>query len=198
MAPLRSDREWIYWGERDPLYSVVTRAGREAGGLNPWTAEEFLETGRRYFAYVLLHWTRYGVGSRHCVEIGCGAGRITHQLLDQFANVTALDVSPAQIERAKLLLGERAGRTRFALVSETLIPIPDALLAMASSPAKCSSTWIRKEATADTSGRRTECSPAAERCASRFRCSACGRGRCADPGCTTRCCACSDGRDDVT
>jgi ubiquinone/menaquinone biosynthesis C-methylase UbiE len=126
MAPLRSDREWIYWGERDPLYGVVTRPGREAGGPNPWTAEEFLETGRRYFRDVLLHWTRYGAGKTHCVEIGCGAGRITYQLLDQFAEVTALDVSPAQIERAKTLLGDRAARTRFELVSEPQIPLQDA------------------------------------------------------------------------
>lgn len=126
MSQLRSNQEWIWWGEHDPLYGVVTRRGREVGGPNPWTPEEFLETGRRYFHDVVSHWRRYGVGSQHCVEIGCGAGRLTNQLVETFAAVTALDVSPAQIARARALLGDRTSRVTFELVTEPEIPLPDA------------------------------------------------------------------------
>ncbi len=127
MPPLPSNREWIYWGEHDPLYGVSTRRGKEIGGADPWTPEEFLETGRRYFADVALHWKRYGMGTRHCVEIGCGAGRITRQLADCYEAVTAIDVSPAQIELARGLLGAQAHRVTFALVKDPVIPVADAV-----------------------------------------------------------------------
>jgi ubiquinone/menaquinone biosynthesis C-methylase UbiE len=124
MPRLPSDREWIYWGEHDPLYAVVTRADRDLGGAKPWTPEEFLETGRRYFEAVALHWRRYGMGSRHCVEIGCGAGRITAQLARCFGAVTALDVSSAQLAHARTLIGDAWGRVNFQLVEAPEIPLP--------------------------------------------------------------------------
>lgn len=86
--------------------------------------EEFLETGRRYFADVRRQWEQYGVGILHCVEIGCGAGRITGQLAARFQRVTAVDVSLAQLETARRLLGSEASRVTFALVTSPIIPLP--------------------------------------------------------------------------
>ncbi len=126
MSPILSNKEWIYWGEHDPLFAVSTQPGKEHGGASPWTIADFLETGRRYFVDVAAHWNRYGVGSKHCVEIGCGAGRLTYQLAAKFAQVTALDVSSAQQERARLALGERAARVSLVRVEEPVIPIDDA------------------------------------------------------------------------
>src|SRR6476620_5701387 len=97
MGQLQSNREWLFWGRHDPLYAVATRPGKQAGGPAPWTADEFLETGRLYFADVYRHWRQYGVGSEHCAEIGCGSGRVTRQLVAHFRRVTAQDVSPDQL-----------------------------------------------------------------------------------------------------
>ncbi|HYN05837.1 MAG TPA: class I SAM-dependent methyltransferase [Vicinamibacterales bacterium] len=120
-----SNREWIFWGRHDPLFAVASVPGREAGGDAPWTPEEFFETGRQYFADVYRHWQQFGVGSAHCVEIGCGSGRITRQLVEHFRRVTAVDVSPDQLQNARRLLGEDGRTVDLKLVSEPVLPLPD-------------------------------------------------------------------------
>lgn len=126
MGELRTNREWQFWGEHDPFYAVMTRPGKHVGGPAPWREEELLEVGRLYFADVYRQWQQFGVGSEHCVEIGCGSGRITRQLVAHFRKVTALDVSPAQLETARRLLGADADRVALTLVSAPAIPLPDA------------------------------------------------------------------------
>lgn len=123
MDKLPSNREWIFWGQHDPLFAVFTRPGKEANGKTPWLPEEFFETGRQYFADVFRQWQQYGTASDHCVEIGCGSGRITKQLAAQFHRVTALDVSPAQLESAQRLLGSEASNVTFALVTAPVLPV---------------------------------------------------------------------------
>ncbi|MFO0809716.1 MAG: class I SAM-dependent methyltransferase [Gemmataceae bacterium] len=126
MAQLQSNREWLYWGQHDPMYAVATVPGKEVGGRAPWAPAEFLETGRRYFADVYRQWRQYGVGAEHCVEIGCGSGRITRPLAAHFGRVTALDVSPEQLANARRLLGADADRVTLALAVEPAIPLADA------------------------------------------------------------------------
>lgn len=126
MDELRSNREWIFWGQHDPLYAVAARPGKQIGGKSPWSTDDFLATGQRYFADVRRQWQQYGRGSEHCVEIGCGAGRITRQLASHFRRVTAVDVSPAQLESAGRLFGADAANVTFALVSAPMLPLPDA------------------------------------------------------------------------
>jgi SAM-dependent methyltransferase len=123
---LNTDREWIFWGEHDPLWAVSSVAGRQRGSARAWTAEEFLADGAAYFASVREQWTHYGMGSTHCLEIGAGSGRLTKQLLTTFRRVTAVDVSAAQLENARSLLGENATRVTFAVVSEPAFPVSDA------------------------------------------------------------------------
>ena len=119
---MRSDREWLYWGRTDPLWAVASLPGRERGAPRAWTAEEFLAMGASDFADVARHWGHYGMGERRCIEIGCGSGRMTKQLLGRFARVLALDVSPDQIAQARALLGADAERAEFALVASARVP----------------------------------------------------------------------------
>ena len=120
-----SNAEWQFWGSTDPLYAVATLAGRDRNGPNPWTLDELRASGARYFVGVHRQWKRYGIGSEHCVEIGCGAGRITAQLSRHFGRVTAVDVSPHQLEMARRLLGADLERVALALVDEPRLPVPD-------------------------------------------------------------------------
>ena len=120
-----SNREWIFWGRKDPLYAVAVFEGRQIGGAASWSSTEFLEFGRVYFQDVYQQWAQYGVGSQHCVEIGCGSGRITCQLSRHFQRVTAIDVAEGQIETAAALLRPHASNVEFKLVSQTAIPIAD-------------------------------------------------------------------------
>ena len=123
---LSTDREWIFWGEHDPLWAVSSVAGRERGSKRAWTAEEFLAEGAAYFGPVRRQWEQYGMGSAHCLEIGAGSGRLTKQLLATFQRVTAVDVSSAQLANAQKLLGEDAARATFAVVDRPAFPVPDA------------------------------------------------------------------------
>lgn len=122
---MRSNDEWIYWGKVDPLWAVCSIPGKRKGSAHPWTAEALLKNGAAYFEGVWRQWRSYGMGHEHCVEIGCGSGRITNQLLSAFNWVTALDVSPEQIENARRLIGEKAKRVNFVVVTAPHVPVPD-------------------------------------------------------------------------
>ena len=67
-------------GNAIPLFAVATWPGKERGGAAAWTDEEFYELGRSDWADFLKQWSHYGLNAGSCVEIGCGAGRITNQL----------------------------------------------------------------------------------------------------------------------
>jgi SAM-dependent methyltransferase len=122
---LRSNQEWRAWGKIDPLWSVASWPGKERGGPRPWTPEEFLALGASDFRDILGHWRQYGLTAGTCVEIGCGAGRMTTQLLTVFPRIEALDVSEDQMNVARGFLGTRADRVRFHLVDGPAIPLPD-------------------------------------------------------------------------
>jgi SAM-dependent methyltransferase len=119
---MRSNREWLYWGRHDPLWAVASLPGRERGAPRQWTADDFLAMGASDFADVARHWTHYGMGRQRCIEIGCGAGRMTKQLLGRFEHVLALDVSPDQVAQARTLLGADAARVEFTLVDSPAVP----------------------------------------------------------------------------
>ena len=114
---MRSNAEWQHWGRVDPLWAVDSRDGKQVGGTTPWTAAEFLASGQQYFASVLPQWRQYGIGHERCIEIGCGAGRLTNPLLDVFESVVGIDVSTEQIQLARRLLGEKAARVEHQLVT---------------------------------------------------------------------------------
>jgi SAM-dependent methyltransferase len=94
---METNTDWEAWGRADPLYGVATLPGREGS----WQANEFFRLGADDWQVFRPHWEQYGVERDCCVEIGCGAGRMTAQLADEFARVEAVDVSPAMLERAE-------------------------------------------------------------------------------------------------
>lgn len=117
--------EWKRWGASDPLFAVATIPGRERSGSQPWTPEEFYAHGKKEAAVFLAMWTQYlgAMPSGTLLEIGCGAGRLTHALADQFARVLALDVS----EQMQALARERCpAHVEFLLTDGPRIPAPDA------------------------------------------------------------------------
>ena len=123
---MRTNPEWKYWGRHDPLWAVASKEGREVGGPNPWTPEEFLALGASDFEDVLRHWTHYGVHPGRCVEIGSGAGRMTKPLAQVFDSVLALDISADQILRARELLGSGSRNVDFRVLEQPVIPTAEA------------------------------------------------------------------------
>lgn len=96
-----SNTEWRRWGRDDPFYGVAAWDGRERGGANPWTAEEFYALGRSDWTDFRTRWVKYGVDFGHVVEIGCGAGRLTRWMAADFAFVLGVDVSDGMIDVAR-------------------------------------------------------------------------------------------------
>jgi ubiquinone/menaquinone biosynthesis C-methylase UbiE len=94
----KSNREWIYWGDSDPFYGVLSVPGKNTRDADPWKEEEFYAQAIPEFAVNLRHWESYGLIPEACVEIGCGAGRMTRCLQTVFATVHACDVAPGMLE----------------------------------------------------------------------------------------------------
>ena len=122
---MRSNREWQAWGRMDPLWSVASWDGKQRNGPSPWTPGELLALGAADFRDVLRHWRHFGMTPGTCVEIGCGAGRMTTQLVTVFKAVAALDVSADQIDLARQLLGPKASAVQFYQVNEPAISLSD-------------------------------------------------------------------------
>jgi ubiquinone/menaquinone biosynthesis C-methylase UbiE len=120
---LKSNIEWEKWGEHDPLYSVATWQGKERGSPNAWTDAEFYELGRSDWADFLRHWQHYGLKAGICLEIGCGAGRITKQLGKYFQHVTGLDVSQDQLDYARGHIS--ASNVSLTISDGTRLPVAD-------------------------------------------------------------------------
>jgi SAM-dependent methyltransferase len=98
---MKSNIEWKMWGKSDPLYGVATWAGKDKAGESPWTDKEFYELGLSDWKDFSRRWQRYGRDDGTCVEIGCGAGRLTMHLANDFAKVFAIDVSEGMLEYAR-------------------------------------------------------------------------------------------------
>ncbi len=118
--PTASNKEWRKWGASDPLYGVASWAGKSKDGADPWTDEDFYRLGELDWTDFHRHWQRYGVDTTSCLEIGCGAGRITKFLAGTFERVHALDVSDSMIAYAR----ERVpSNVEFHLATGTDIPL---------------------------------------------------------------------------
>ena len=118
----QSNKEWQAWGERDPLYGVIPQPGRERDGATPWTDEEFYQTGRNDWEELLQRWRRYGVERESCVEIGCGAGRLTRHIAQDFAEVHGLDVAAGMIDYARQHV---PANVHLHVTNGTSLPVPD-------------------------------------------------------------------------
>lgn len=111
-------REWRLLAQDDPLFAVAAWRGKERGG---WTPEDFYAAGLEDWADFKRVWTQYAHLGGTCVEIGCGAGRITQGLAATFDHVVALDVSPDMLALARNQVPE----AEFVLVDSTTIPLAE-------------------------------------------------------------------------
>jgi ubiquinone/menaquinone biosynthesis C-methylase UbiE len=98
---VKSNTEWEYWGRVDPLYGVSTVVGKSKSSSSPWTDEEFYSKGELDWPDFQHHWQHYGLNPDSCLEVGCGAGRMTRCLQKYFTTVHAVDVSEGMISYAK-------------------------------------------------------------------------------------------------
>jgi ubiquinone/menaquinone biosynthesis C-methylase UbiE len=122
MNELKSNTEWKLWGKEDPLWGVASWADKRKGGESPWTEDEFYALGESDYQDFFRQWQHYGVKLESCLEIGCGAGRLTRQLAKTFKQVYAVDVSEEMIGFARKAVGENV---QFSVVDGLHLPYGD-------------------------------------------------------------------------
>lgn len=94
----RTAHQWARLGETDPHWSVLTsddfRADRIASN-----ADSFYATGREVAGLLKTfeQRNRLTLPRGSCIELGCGVGRITVHLAQQFERVIAIDISPGNL-----------------------------------------------------------------------------------------------------
>jgi SAM-dependent methyltransferase len=119
-----SNIEWKAWARKDPLYAVATCPEMDRNGQNPWTNDAFYALGRSDWEDFHSAWRRYGVDHESCVEIGCGAGRITRQLVGDFGMVQAVDISDDMLAYARQHV--KVPNVQFHLCGGADLPVDDA------------------------------------------------------------------------
>ena len=116
---MRSTEEWRARARKDPLHAVAAHPGTDG---NRWNEEAFYALGRSDWADFRTHWEQYaGQLTGTCVEVGCGAGRITHALCSTFERVIGIDVSEDMIDLAR-----QAANAEYYVVEDASIPLSSA------------------------------------------------------------------------
>jgi len=121
---------WSHYGATDPHWSVLTEDRFRKDHLEE-NLEAFDALGDLHVRRFLATLERNGValsGSGHCVELGCGVGRLTRWLAPRFARVTGVDVSPGHLELARAHVSRHADNVGYLQLRtlddlDTLAPI---------------------------------------------------------------------------
>jgi SAM-dependent methyltransferase len=106
VKPSVSDIEWRTYGELD------------------YGASHDLSLGFEEWSMLKKHLQQVGLVRMHlCVELGCGAGRLTNALAGDFDAVHALDVSPHRLAAASRMPNSK--NVTFHLLDKPIIPLAD-------------------------------------------------------------------------
>ena len=127
VKPPASNIEWTAWAQRDPLYAVATCPERNKDGLTPWCNDAFYALGKPDWEDFRARWEQYGLDRDSCVEIGCGAGRMTRQMAEHFGVVHAFDISEDMLGYARKNVTAR--NVEFRRTSGADLPVFDCTIA---------------------------------------------------------------------
>lgn len=110
--------EWRRLGKDDPLFAVAAHEDRRGS----WEPDDFYQLGKDDWEDFSRFWRDYQpeLGGS-VIEVGCGAGRMTKQLLHDFDRVIGLDVSSEMIA----LAAQAAPTAEFHVVDGIHVPVPD-------------------------------------------------------------------------
>lgn len=100
----KTKRAWKKLGEEEPYFSVVTHDDLRTENITEETIVKFYENGQAKTQEILNYLWRHGAGDPlklSVLELGCGCGRVTKSLVENFAHVVAIDISEANLNIAK-------------------------------------------------------------------------------------------------
>jgi SAM-dependent methyltransferase/glycosyltransferase involved in cell wall biosynthesis len=98
----RLQRNWDNFGRQDPMYWILTDPAKKG---NRWDPEEFFRTGVSDINAALEQVRSAGLQlrMRRALDFGCGLGRLTQALAQQFEEAHGVDISPSMISKAQSL-----------------------------------------------------------------------------------------------
>lgn len=115
---------WTEIGREDPLFGVLTQPGKEN---NRWEMSEFMQTGRADVQRMLRFAANHEVTIRRAaaLDFGCGVGRLTQALCQEFDQVCGVDISTSMLDvaRAENRFGARCALHELA--ADGRIDFPD-------------------------------------------------------------------------
>ncbi|WP_137177899.1 class I SAM-dependent methyltransferase [Roseomonas sp. AR75] len=122
-------RVWSRLGEEEPHFSVMSHAAYKPAHIAA-TLPAFLATGKAEAEMLAAELAGHGLkttGWSHCVELGCGVGRVTRHLAGFARQVTGLDVSAPHLALARAHLAEeRVGNVTLAQIEDPAgLVLPD-------------------------------------------------------------------------
>ena len=87
------------YGKDDPLYAVLSHKDAKD---NKWDVDEFFASGREEIADAMEHLAKLGVtvNKGRAMDFGCGVGRLTQALCEEFEGAAGVDISYSMIESA--------------------------------------------------------------------------------------------------
>jgi SAM-dependent methyltransferase len=115
-------KDWDDRARKDAYYYI-------ASWKKDWDEQSFLRSGEDDYLRLVqpaLDRNNFLTADKSMLELGCGAGRMTGSLAQRFARVIAFDVSPAMLERARLLHRDVPGITWVLGNGTDLSPVPSA------------------------------------------------------------------------
>lgn len=119
-------RAWSRLGESEPYWSVLAQPAYHADQAGQ-ASEAFLESGRENVERLMATLRRNGVAADpawEVLELGCGLGRSTRWLAEQFRKVIAVDVSDSHLRLARQLNVDAAYHER---IEWTRLQTPEAM-----------------------------------------------------------------------
>lgn len=108
-------RAWNAFGERDPMYAVLTYEGKQG---NRWKPDEFFATGEREIEGMLLQVAASGAELRlegRALDFGCGLGRLTQPLARRFREAHGVDIAQSMLEQARAFAAAQEQHCTFHL-----------------------------------------------------------------------------------
>jgi len=88
------------YGKEDPLYAVLSRKDAKD---NNWDVDEFFAAGRAEITEAMSHLSKLGVNVNkgRAMDFGCGVGRLTQALCEEFERAVGIDISYSMVESAE-------------------------------------------------------------------------------------------------